>query len=63
LRWSTENGEFSMLRLIDHIAGVTVDCLTQDEYHFQGKQSDFASRFRLEFDCTGIEEEGGTDNA
>ena len=57
LNWNTRHGEFSYLHLIDNIAGVDVDCLTNDEYKFEGKTSDYKSRFKLVFRCDGDEPE------
>ena len=56
LRWNTLHGDFSYLHLIDNITGMDVDCLTTDEYKFEGKTTDYKSRFKLVFDCTGIDE-------
>ena len=56
LRWSTYNGDFSYLHLIDNLTGVDVDCLTAEEYRFEAKTTDYKSRFRLVFDCTGLDE-------
>ena len=56
MTWSTHNGEFSYLHLIDNITGVDVDYLSQSSYKFSSKTSDFESRFRLVFGYTGIEE-------
>ena len=56
MRWSTYHGDFSYLHLIDNLTGTDVDCLTTDEYKFEGKASDYNSRFKLVFDCTGIDE-------
>ena len=56
LRWNTQNADFAYLHLIDNLTGSNVDCLTSDEYRFEGKTTDYASRFRLLFDFTGIEE-------
>jgi hypothetical protein len=56
MTWSTHNGDFSYLHLIDNITGVNVDCLSQNSYKFSSKPDDFTSRFRLVFDYTGIEE-------
>jgi len=56
MRWSTYHGDFSYLHLIDNLTGADVDCLTTDEYKFEGKASDYNSRFKLVFDCTGIDE-------
>jgi len=57
LNWNTYHGEFSYLHLIDNITGVDVDCLTNDEYKFEGKTSDYKSRFKLVFRCEGDEPE------
>lgn len=56
LRWNTLHGDFNYLHLIDHIMGTDIDCLTTDEYIFEAKTSDYESRFRLVFDCVGVEE-------
>ena len=56
LRWNTLHGNFNYLHLIDHIMGTDIDCLTTDEYIFEAKTSDYESRFRLVFDCVGVEE-------
>ena len=57
MRWSTRNGDFSYLHLIDNKTGADVDCLTTDEYRFSASTSDYKSRFRLVFGYTGIEED------
>ncbi len=57
IRWSTMHGDFSYLHLIDNLTGMDIDCLTNSEYRFQGKPSDYKSRFKLVFHCTGIDEE------
>ncbi len=57
MRWSTRNGDFSYLHLIDNVTGADVDCLTTDEYKFSASTSDYKSRFRLVFGYTGIEED------
>ena len=56
MTWSTHNGEFSYLHLIDNMTGADIDCLQQTEYTFNARTSDYVSRFRLVFDYTGIEE-------
>ena len=56
MTWSTHNGEFSYLHLIDNIAGKDIDCLQKTEYTFTAKATDYTSRFRLVFDYTGIDE-------
>ena len=61
MRWSTRNGEFSYLHLIDNKTGADVDCLSTSEYKFSARKSDYKSRFRLVFDYTGVGE--GTEAA
>ena len=56
MTWSTHNGEFSYLHLIDNITGADIDCLQKTEYKFLATTTDYKSRFRLVFDYTGIEE-------
>ena len=53
--WNTHNAEYSELKLIDNIAGVTVDMLSASEYKFTANASDYASRFRLVFASAGDE--------
>lgn len=50
LTWSPENAEFSYLHLIDNITGSDVDCLATDKYVFEGRVTDYTSRFRLVFE-------------
>ena len=61
LNWNTRHGEFSYLHLVDNITGVDVDCLTANEYKFEGKTSDYRSRFKLVFRCEGDEPEDPED--
>ena len=61
LNWHTLHGNFSYLHLIDNITGVDIDCLTADEYKFEGKTSDYMSRFKLVFRCEGDEPEDPED--
>ena len=56
LRWNTLHGDFTYLHLIDNLTGADVDCLTTDEYIFEGKSTDYKTRFKLIFECTGVEE-------
>ena len=56
MTWSTHNGEFSYLHLIDNMTGADIDCLTASEYRFSARESDYNSRFRLVFDYTGIDD-------
>lgn len=54
--WDTQNGDFHYLHLIDNMTGTDIDCLASNEYKFTSRTSDYASRFRLVFDYTGIDE-------
>ena len=56
LTWNTQNADFSYLHLIDNMTGVDVDCMRASTYHFEGKTTDYTSRFRLVFDFTGIDD-------
>jgi hypothetical protein len=47
LEWSTANGEFSELTLIDNIAGTTTDMLSRDSYSFEANPDQYASRFKI----------------
>jgi hypothetical protein len=57
MNWNTLHGNFTYLHLIDNLAGVDVDCLTADEYKFEGKTTDYKSRFKLVFKCDDNHEE------
>ncbi len=56
LSWSTENGDFSYLHLIDNITGIDLDCLQTGEYKFTANTTDYKSRFKLEFEYTSMDE-------
>lgn len=56
MNWNTLHGDFSYLHLIDNMTGMDIDCLTHSEYKFEGKTTDYKSRFKLVFDCVGVEE-------
>lgn len=60
LTWSTANADFSYLHLIDNLTGMDIDMLTSEGYTFQSTTSDYASRFKLVFAYTGVEEESET---
>ncbi|MBQ6772162.1 MAG: T9SS type A sorting domain-containing protein [Bacteroidales bacterium] len=61
MKWNTLHGDFHYLHLIDNLTGADVDMLTAQEYKFEGRTTDYVSRFKLVFDVTGIEEpEDGT---
>ena len=62
LRWNTLHGDFSYIHLVDNLIGVDIDCLTTNEYTFEGRTTDYASRFKLIFDCTGVEESEDLDS-
>lgn len=56
LTWSTFNGDFTSLLLVDNMTGAITDMLRSDHYTFDAKTSDYASRFYLTYACTGVEE-------
>ena len=47
LSWNTANANFSSLTLVDNITGVNYDMLTHDSYEFEGRASDYKSRFKI----------------
>ena len=60
LTWSTANATFSYLHLIDNMTGMDIDMLASEGYTFLSTTSDYASRFKLVFAYTGVEEESET---
>ena len=44
------------MHLIDNITGIDLDCLQTGEYKFTANKTDYPSRFRLDFQYTGVEE-------
>ena len=57
LNWNTANANFSSLTLVDNITGVRTDMLTRDSYSFEGRTSDYKSRFKILIgEFTDIEE-------
>ena len=56
MNWNTQHGNFTYLHLIDNMTGVDVDCLTASEYIFEGKTTDYKSRFKLVFRCEDDDE-------
>ena len=61
LSWNTANANFSSLTLVDNITGVKTDMLTHDHYTFQGRVSDYATRFKIVFGAfTDVEEQEET---
>ena len=60
LSWNTANANFQSLTLVDNIAGVKYDMLAHDSYRFEGRTSDYRSRFKVVIgEFTGIDEEDG----
>ena len=53
LTWSTYNGVFTKLMLVDNITGEVRDMLTSDSYTFEARVSDYDSRFYIMYDCSG----------
>ena len=53
---STENLSCDYLHLVDNLTGADVDLLATPSYSFEVKASDYASRFKLMFNVTGVEE-------
>ena len=62
LTWSTYNGDFSSLLLVDNKTGVITDMLRADKYTFDASADDYSSRFYLTYSVTGIDENEGTVN-
>ena len=57
LSFSVENLEIKYLHLVDNITGADVDVMAgQSAYTFSASTSDYASRFKLMFNLTGVEE-------
>ena len=56
LTWSTYNGDFSSLLLVDNKTGVITDMLRADKYTFDATADDYSSRFYLTYSVTGIDD-------
>ena len=56
INWDKHHGNFTTLRLIDNIAGVDYDMLTNDHYTFESHATDYAARFYIVFGVTEVEE-------
>jgi hypothetical protein len=56
LTWSTYNGDFSSLLLVDNKTGVITDMLRADKYTFDASADDYSSRFYLTYAVTGIDD-------
>ncbi len=59
---SPENFTCDYLHLIDNLTGADIDVLATPSYTFEAKVSDFASRFKLMFNVTGVEENAVSSN-
>ena len=57
LHWEPLHGAFSYLHVIDHLMGTEVDGLRTDHYTFEARTGDYASRFVVVLDPTGVEEQ------
>ncbi len=62
LTWSTYNGDFSSLLLVDNMTGTITDMLRADHYTFDATTDDYASRFYITFAVTDVEEYNEGDN-
>ena len=47
LSWNTANADFSSLTLVDNLTGARYDMLANNSYSFEGKASDYRSRFKV----------------
>jgi hypothetical protein len=56
LRWSTCNGEFTSLILVDNLTGGICNMLSTDHYTFEASKDDYASRFYITYTVTGVDE-------
>ena len=63
LSWSTHNGEFSLLKLVDNKLGVEHNMLADNSYSFMASADDYSSRFYITYECSGMgideNDEGG----
>lgn len=58
LSWTTANADFRELTLVDNITGMKYDMLNHDSYTFEGRITDYKSRFKIIIgDFTGLDEE------
>lgn len=65
LSFEAENVEMNYLHLIDNLTGADIDLLQTPSYTFNGKTTDYASRFRLVFSANNVNDnqEGNTNFA
>jgi uncharacterized protein YegL len=57
LSWNTANANFRELTLVDNITGVKYDMLRNDSYEFEGRASDYKSRFKVVIGGINAEDE------
>ena len=63
LTWRTHNGNFATMYLIDNREGIRYDMLSHDTYEFTAKATDYAARFYIEFEVTGVDENDDQNNS
>ena len=63
LTWSTHNGEFRKLLLIDNKLGVEHNMLADNSYSFEASPDDYSSRFYIVYDCSGMGIEENEDDS
>jgi hypothetical protein len=56
LTWSTHNGDFTSLLLVDNMTGAIIDMLGADHYTFDATTEDYASRFYITYRVTAVDE-------
>ena len=61
LTWQTMHGTFTNLILVDNLTGTRTNMLTTDHYTFEGSVDDYAARFYITFNVTGVDELNGED--
>ena len=61
LTWSTHNGDFTSLILVDNLTGTRCDMLQNDHYTFNGSVDDYAARFYITFNVTDVNELNGNE--
>ncbi len=59
MTWSTYNGTFTNLILVDNLTGTRTNMLTTDHYTFEGSVDDYAARFYITFNVTDVNELNG----
>jgi len=63
LTWETMHGNFTSLLLVDNLTGTRTNMLTTDHYTFNGSVDDYAARFYITFNVTGVDELNGNEEA